>query len=341
MADPRFFAVAGPFSLSYLCEIARAELGGEADPEARFFDVAPLETAGSREVSFLDNRRYLESFVRSEAGACVVHPDLAGRAPGGMALLLSGEPYRAYARIAHAFYPEAVHASDAADGTMVHATACLGEDCSVEPGAVIGPGAELGRRCRIGANAVIGPNVVLGDDCRIGPCASLLYCLLGNRVVIHPGVRIGQDGFGFAPGPEGHEKVPQLGRVLIEDDVEIGANTTIDRGSGPDTVIGSGTKIDNLVQIAHNVQLGSGCIIVSQVGISGSTKVGQFVMMGGQAGLTGHLKIGSGARIGAQAGVMRDVEPGATVMGSPSQPIKEYWRQVAMVSGLAKKRKGS
>ena len=341
MTDPRFFAAAGPFALSRLCEIARAELGGGVDPEAHFFDVAPLDRAGSREVSFLDNRRYLESFVRSEAGACVVHRDLAARAPDGMALLLSTEPYRAYARIAQAFYPDVVPESGIADGAFVHATARLGDDCSVEPGAVIGPGAELGRRCRVGSNAVIGPGVVLGDDCRIGPCASLLFCLLGNRVVIHAGVRIGQDGFGFAPGPEAHEKVPQLGRVLIEDDVEIGANTTIDRGSGPDTVIGSGTKIDNLVQIAHNVQLGSGCIIVSQVGISGSTKVGQLVMMGGQAGLTGHLKIGSGARIGAQAGVMRDVDPGATVMGSPAQPVKEYWRQVAMVSGLAKKRKGS
>jgi UDP-3-O-[3-hydroxymyristoyl] glucosamine N-acyltransferase len=341
MADPRFFAVAGPFPLSRLREIAEAEYGGEVDPDAQYSDVAPLESASRKDISFLDNRRYLESFVRSEAGACVVHPSLAERAPRGMALLLSPEPYRAYARIARAFYPDSVPASGVADGAVVHGTARLGEDCTVESGAVVGPGAEVGRGCRIGANAVIGPNVVLGDDCRVGPCASLLFCRVGDRVIIHPGARIGQDGFGFAPGSEGHVKVPQLGRVIIEDDVEIGANTTIDRGAGPDTVIGAGTKIDNLVQIAHNVQLGSGCIIVSQVGISGSTKVGQFVMMGGQAGLTGHLRIGSGARIGAQSGVMRDVAPGATIMGSPAQPVREYWRQVAVVCGLAKKRKGN
>lgn len=341
MADPRFFRVAGPFSLQQLAEIAGAEIVGETAPDALFTDVAPLGTAGPNDVGFLDNRRYLEEFSRSKAGACIVRPDAAASAPSAMALLLTAEPYQAYALVAQAFYPTLAPDAAIAPSASVDASAVLGDGCRIEPGAVIGAGAELGQRCLIEANAVVGAGVVLGDDCRIGPCVSLAHCLIGARAILHAGVRVGQDGFGFALGPEGHIKVPQLGRVIIEDDVEIGANTTLDRGTGPDTVIGTGTKIDNLVQIAHNVQLGRGCVVVSQVGISGSTKVGDFVMMGGQAGLTGHLRIGSGARIAAQSGVMRDVGPGATIAGSPAMPAKEYWRQMAALSRLVKSKRES
>jgi UDP-3-O-[3-hydroxymyristoyl] glucosamine N-acyltransferase len=169
---------------------------------------------------------------------------------------------------------------------------------------------------------------------------TLSHCLIGARVVLHPGVRIGQPGFGFAPDREGPIKIPQLGRVVIGDDVDIGANTTIDRGSGHDTVIGPGTMIDNLVQIGHNAVLGRGCILAGQVGISGSTKLGDFVMAGGQAGLAGHLNIGTGARIAAQAGLMRDVEPGSTVAGAPAVAITSWWRQVAILQRLATKKDG-
>lgn len=337
MADPRFFASRGPFSLKKLAEICDAEIGGTADLDAEFTDVAPLETAKADELSFLDNKRYVEAFSNSKAGACVARPEFAGRAPKGMALLLSPDPYRAYALIASAFYPPPPVIPEVSAMAAVDPSASLGEGCEVQPGAVIGPGAEIGCRCRISSNSVIGPGVVMGDDCVVGPCASLSHCVIGDRVILHAGVRVGQDGFGFAPGPAGHQKVPQLGRVIISDDVEVGANTTIDRGTGPDTEIGAGTKIDNLVQIAHNVRLGRGCIVVSQVGISGSTQVGDFVMMGGQAGLTGHLSIGDGAKIAAQSGVMRDVEAGKTVAGSPAMPAREYWRQVATVAGLSKK----
>jgi UDP-3-O-[3-hydroxymyristoyl] glucosamine N-acyltransferase len=202
----------------------------------------------------------------------------------------------------------------------------------------VGARAEIGRRTLIGANAVIGPGVVIGDDCVVGAGATISHSLIGDRVNVYPGARLGQDGFGFAMGPEGHLKVPQLGRVIVEDDVEIGANTTIDRGAGPDTVIGAGTKIDNLVQIGHNVRLGRGCILVAQVGISGSTRFGDGVAAGGQAGFTGHLHVGAGARIAAQSGVMRDVEPGATIGGSPAVPIQEFLRQGVVLHRLARRK---
>jgi UDP-3-O-[3-hydroxymyristoyl] glucosamine N-acyltransferase len=187
---------------------------------------------------------------------------------------------------------------------------------------------------------VIGASVVLGDDVRVGANATLSHCIVGSRVRIYTGVRIGQDGFGFAPDPDAPVKVPQLGRVIVGDDVEIGANTTIDRGAGPDTIIGSGTMIDNLVQIGHNVQIGRGCVLVSQVGISGSTRLGDYVMIGGQDGLTGHLTIGDGAKIGAQAGVLRDVKAGETVLGSPSMPIREFHYLTAYIRRLAAKHRG-
>ena len=264
----------------------------------------------------------------------------AEKAPAGMALLLTDDPYRAYARIAALFHPLPTPRAGLDPTAVIDETAVIDPSCRVDAGAVVGPGATIGPRCHLSAHAVIGPNVVLGSDCIVGPSAALVYAIIGARVVIHTGVRIGQDGFGFALGAEGHLKVPQLGRVVIGDDVEIGANTTIDRGTGPDTVIGAGTKIDNLVQIAHNVRLGRGCVVVAQVGISGSTTVGDFAMIGGQAGLTGHLDIGAGARIAAQAGVMADVDPGAAVGGSPSRPIREWMRGVAIVQRMVRKRRG-
>ncbi len=338
MADPRFHSASGPFSLKELAELSGASIGDGADPEAEFVDVKSLGEAGPEHVSFLANKRYVESFAKSRAGACLVHPDHGDAAPKDMALLLSEEPYRAYAKVAAAFYPPEPPESGTAPSADIDKTAKIGKGCRIEPGAVIGQAAEIGPNCHIGANTVIGRGVVIGKECAIGPNVSLACCLIGERVSIHAGARIGQDGFGFAPGAGGHLKVPQLGRVLIEDDVDIGANTTIDRGSGPDTVIGMGTKIDNLVQIAHNVKLGKSCMVVSQVGISGSTEIGDFVMLGGKAGLAGHLNIGAGARIAAKCGVMGNVEAGATVGGFPARPLREWLRGVAVLRRLAQKK---
>jgi len=339
MADSRFFTVAGPFTLAALAEISGATARNESDPAAKFVDVAPLDTAGPDHVSFLDNRKYLDAFVSSRAGLCVVAPALADKAPAGMALLLADDPYRAYARIAQAFYPAQPPEPWQAPTAWVDPSALIGEGCRIEPGAVIGARAEIGRRCRIGANAVIGDGVVIGDECTIGAGATVSHALLGRRVAIYPGARIGQDGFGFAMGPQGHLKVPQLGRVVIGDGVEIGANATIDRGAGPDTVIGDGCMIDNLVQIGHNVHLGRGCVLVAQVGVSGSSHLGDFVAAGGQAGLTGHLHIGSGARIAAQSGVMRDIAPGETVGGSPAVAMADWLRTSALLSRMIRRKR--
>jgi UDP-3-O-[3-hydroxymyristoyl] glucosamine N-acyltransferase len=207
----------------------------------------------------------------------------------------------------------------------VHASAEVG------PLAVIGDHAVIGPRCRIGALAVIGDGVVIGTDVRIGPHATVSHALIGDRVYLYPGVRIGQEGFGFAVTAEGFHSVPQLGRVLIGDDVEIGANTTVDRGALEDTVIGAGTRIDNLVQIAHNVRTGKGCVLTAQVGIAGSAVLGDHVVMGGQSGLAGHTRLASGVRVAARSGVMADVTTRSDVVGNPAQPAKAFFRETAMI----------
>lgn len=340
MADPRFFDRAGPFSLGSLAELSSARLRDPADGTRLISDVAPLETAGPEDITFLDNRKYIEAFARSGAGAGFVDERLASNAPSTMALLVTREPYKAFALAAQAFYPPKPVVPRRAPSAVIDPSAVVPPDCDIGEYVVIEADVRLGARCRIGPNTVIGNGVELGDDCLVGANVTLSHCRIGARVVLHPGVRIGQPGFGFAPDQGGPVKIPQLGRVLVGDDVDIGANTTIDRGSGHDTVIGPGTMIDNLVQIGHNVVLGRGCILAGQVGISGSTKLGDFVMAGGQAGLAGHLTIGAGARIAAKAGLMRDVEPGATVAGAPALPLTAWMRQVAILQRLGRKKSG-
>src|SRR3954469_1032362 len=340
MVDSRFFDRAGPYSLAALAGLSGARLLDPADGERPIADVAPLEIAGPDAVTFLDNRRYTEAFSRSHAGAAFIDERSADKAPPGMALLLTREPYKAFARAAQTFYPDSVPAPGRAPSAIIDPTATVPDDCEIGAHVVIEAGVRLGARCRIGPNTVVGQAVELGDECQIGANVTLSHCLIGARVVLHPGVRIGQAGFGFAPDPNGPVKVPQLGRVIIGDDVDIGANTTIDRGSGHDTVIGPGTMIDNLVQIGHNVVIGRGCILAGQVGISGSTKLGDFVMAGGQAGLAGHLTIGSGARIAAKSGLMRDVAAGETVGGIPAFPMRVFMKQVATLQQLARKKDG-
>ena len=334
LGNSRFFRRSGPFPLAVVASTAR---GVVEQVELLLEGVAPLQTAGPNEVSFLDNRRYVSALEHTSAGAVIVHPDLAARVPTTAIAIVTSEPYAAWARVAALFYPvpppsPGIHRSAfVADGALIDPSAEIGPLCVIEAGAEIGPG------CWIGPCAAIGRGVIVGRDCRIGAHVSLSHALLGARVYVYPGARIGQEGFGFAYTKDGFLSVPQLGRVILEDDVEVGANTTIDRGSSQDTMIGAGSRLDNLVQIGHNVVLGRCCVIVSQVGISGSTVLGDFVRVGGQAGLAGHLRIGERAEIGAQAGVISDLGPGAKVLGSPAQPIKDFFRQIATLAKMAKK----
>ena len=339
--DPRFFAQAGPFRAADLAAAVGGRLAtaGAADGPVdgvTLGGVAPLQLAGPRHASFLDNPKYRSALAATRAGAVLVRAALVATVPAGTAAIVVADPYAAWARVAGMFHPE----PPAAPG--IHPAAVVDPGARVDPSAAIGPcatvafGAEIGPGCEIGPGAAIGPGVVLGAACRIGAHASLSHALLGDRVVVFPGVRIGQEGFGFAPTAAGFVAVPQLGRVVIGHDVWIGANTTIDRGSLRDTVIGAGSRLDNLVQVAHNVRVGRLCVLVAQVGISGSVELEDHVMLGGQAGIAGHLRVGHGARVAAQSGVMADVPAGAEMAGSPAQPAMEAFRQIVMLRRMAR-----
>ena len=335
--DARFFGRTGPHRLAEIAELCGA---GTTRPERLFSGVAPLQSAGPDEVSFLDNRRYAGLLAASAAGAVILHPEFAAQVPAGTEAIVTTEPYVGWARVAALFHPPPAAAPGIHPSAIVDPAAHVDPGAEIGPGAVIGAGAEIGAGCIVGALAVIGAGVVLGAGCRIGAQATISHALLGRHCVIYPGARIGQDGFGFAITKVGFVPVPQLGRVLLGDGVEIGANTTIDRGSAQDTVIGDGVHIDNLVQIGHNVSIGPGAVIVAQAGVSGSTAIGAQVMIAAQAGLTGHLTIGEGPPIGAPAGVMADVAPGQEVLGAPAQPAKAFFREVVTLRKLAARRAG-
>jgi UDP-3-O-[3-hydroxymyristoyl] glucosamine N-acyltransferase len=340
MEHPGFFERAGPYSLGAVAEVAKAKLPADADPNLAIKDVRPLEGAGPSDLSFLDNPKYLPVFAATRASACLVAPKFASQGPAGTICLITPEPYRAFARALALFYPDALNPKAAVEGggfdrSSVHPSASLEAGVVIEPGAVIGPEARIGAGTTIAAGSVIGYRVHIGRGCYIGPNASLTHALVGNHVTIHAGVAIGQDGFGFAMGKAGHLKVPQIGRVIIQDAVEIGANTTIDRGALRDTMIGEGTKIDNLVQIGHNVVIGRHCIIVAQTGISGSAELGDFVALGGQVGVVGHVKIGAGAQIAASSNVRGDVPPGVRWGGTPAKPVRLWFRELTLLRKLA------
>jgi UDP-3-O-[3-hydroxymyristoyl] glucosamine N-acyltransferase len=341
MDHPGFWNAAGPFSLQEI-----ASYTATAIPECwlqhsdqKFHAVKALDDATSGDVSFFDNRRYIAALGRTQAGAVFVSPDFKDRLPSGAAPLLSPDPYRAFAKSLELFFPDAQYTKVAGrDAGAVSPCAQIEEDVVIEQGAIVGPEAQIGRGTRIAAGAVIGFRVAVGRDCFIGPNVNITHALIGNRVIIHAGACIGQDGFGFVMGPQGHYKVRQVGRVIIQDDVDIGANTTIDRGALRDTIIGEGTKIDNLVQIAHNVVIGRHCVIVAQTGISGSTVLEDYVAMGGQSGTVGHIRIGSGAQIGAQSGVSTDVPRGERWAGYPAKLASSWAREVALLKRLTRRK---
>lgn len=338
MIDRKFFANKGPLNLEQIVKHTGAKIKGNLDQQILFEDVSGLKEAKKTDISFLANNKYLDSFASSQAGACFVQDKYAEKAPKEMILLITDNPYKAYAIIANMFYPLDKNIGKIANSAKIGNDCNIGQNVFIGENVVIGNNVTIGNNSYISHNSFIGDNVIIGNDCKIGSNVTVEYAHIKNKVLIHNGVRIGQDGFGFASDRTGHLKVPQLGRVIIGNDVEIGANTTIDRGAGPDTEIGDMTKIDNLVQIGHNVKIGKGCLIVSQVGISGSTIIEDFVVLGGQVGVVGHIKIGQFTQIAAQSGVMNDLPAKSIMGGTPAIAIKDWHRQTIYLKKLIKKK---
>ena len=335
MPDPRFFVSTGPVTAAELAAVTGAELAQASEGGRALMGVAPLDRAGRGDVSFLSDRRYVADLGRTRAGAVFVSAAQAEAAPEDCVRLVSPEPLAAYARAAAALHRVRLHGAGA---PSVHPEAELEDEVDLGPGVVVGPSARIGRGAQVGANTVIGPGVAIGRGCHIGANATLGFALIGDRVRILSGAVIGEAGFGVAGSRAGAVDVPQLGRVILQDGVTVGANTCIDRGAWEDTVVGENTKIDNLVQVAHNVRLGRNCVLAAHTGISGSCTVGDGAMFGGRAGIADHLDIGSGAKIAAAAGVMKNVPAGEIYCGSPARPLRRFMRETAWLARQAKER---
>jgi UDP-3-O-[3-hydroxymyristoyl] glucosamine N-acyltransferase len=341
MGEPRFFDCDSTLTVAEIAALTGAEPRDGSQLWRRISNVAPIDRAGPEDLTFLDNARFAEALATTRAGAVLTTDRFAARAPSGVAVLRARKPYEAFVAVARLFYrdalrPRSLFGTDGiAPNASVHPSARLAPGVTVDPGAVIGPEAEIATGTVIAPNAVIGPRVRVGRDCAIGAGGTITHTLIGDRVIIHPNCSIGQDGYAYVSNAEGHVKVPQIGRVVIHDDVEIGAGTKIDRGGMRDTVIGEGTKIDNLVQIGHNVVIGRHCIIVAQSGLSGSVTVEDFAVLGARVGIIPHITVGKGSRLLSRSTVYQDVPPGAVWGGFPAKQRSQWMREMLTLERIS------
>lgn len=336
MPDPRFFEDLGPVSLSDLARLTGAELADVSAGDRLVRAVSILARAQADEITFLSDGKYAAELAATRASAAFVTPADRDKTPAGCVALVTPTPHAAYAAAALSLHKPRRHS-----GAAVSPEATLEEGVFLAPGAVVGPGARIGAGTEIGANAVIGPGVAIGRNCSIGANVTIGFALIGDRVRILAGAVIGEPGFGATAAAGGVVDVPQLGRVIIQDGVTIGANTCVDRGAFDDTVIGENTKIDNMVQIAHNVRVGRNCVMAAHTGISGSVVIGDGAAFGGRAGVADHVNIGDGAQIAAASGIFRDVPAKARWGGMPGQPLRQWMREVAWLSKSVNRKQGA
>jgi UDP-3-O-[3-hydroxymyristoyl] glucosamine N-acyltransferase len=329
MSDVRFFRPSGPFSLKHIAARIGAEAPAAQSAEILIQNISDLESAGDGDLSLFCDKRYAAALAETKASAIITTPALARHAREAQCLLFAAEPRLAFARAGHLFYPAAAVNPGIDDTAKIHPSAVIGRGSCIEAGVIIEADVRIGENCHIGFHAVLAKGVAVGDGTSIGAHSAISNALIGARADIGASCTIGGPGFGFVAGPNGPVRLLQVGRVIIGDDVSIGANCTVDRGATGDTVIGAGSALDNLVQIGHNVRLGRSCIVCGQAGVAGSTTLGDGVTVGGQAAISDHLVIGSGARIAGKSGVMRDVAPGETVAGYPAVPVRQWHRQTA------------
>lgn len=343
MAQRTFFEQPPWSTLADIAALTKARLVDASRSGQPVKGLASLDQAGPMHLTFFDNLKYADQLASTKAGACLVSERFEASVPTHVAVLRAVHPFREFVNIARELYSDTLRPQSwfgnagIAPSAVIHPTAHLEDGVIVDPLAVIGPNVEIGTGTVIGAGAVIAADVRIGRDCSVGARTSIQFALIGNNVLIHPGCSIGQDGYGFVFfGPDGHLKVPQTGRVLIQNDVEIGSGTTIDRGSLRDTIIGEGTKIDNLVQIGHNVTIGRHCLLAAQIGLAGSLTIGDNVALGAKVGINNHVRIGDGAQVTAMSGVKDDIPANGRWGGFFAKPTKQWFREIVALERLVR-----
>jgi UDP-3-O-[3-hydroxymyristoyl] glucosamine N-acyltransferase len=341
LAEFSFFSATEGLSVADIAALTGAKPYAGADLGRRLTGIAPIDEAEPGDLAFLKDTKFADALASTKAGAVLTSERFARHAPAHVAVLCVDKPYDAFVMVARQLYRPALRPTSAfgtigiAPNAAVHPTAEIGDGVTIDPFAVIGPSAKVGSGSLIGAHAVIGEGVRIGRDCAVGAHCTITHASLSDRVIIHPGCHIGQDGFGYISSAAGHVKIPQVGSVVIHDDVEIGSGTRIDRGGMRDTVIGEGTKIDNLCQIGHNCIIGKHCIIVAQSGLSGSVTIEDFVVLGPRTGIIPHITVGKGAITASRSTIYDNVPAGAVWGGFPAKPKMQWMREVLALQRLA------